>query len=155
MPDKILIHNILYDKPRLGEEGMTQSILHGNEQQIASTGYGTVTDRRVVFRSKKGWFSGGSQEDLPLKHITSVRMEINRHVLLGLLLLLGGFFAFNADQAFFGTLMIVIAVLLLWGSPRVVLNTAGSDLRPAIGFPWTRQEASTFVKAVQSQLFRD
>src|SRR5690606_29571350 len=116
------------------EEGMAPSTLQGNEQQIASTGYGTVTDRRVVFHSKKGWFSGGSQEDLPLQHITSVRMETNRHVLLGLLLLVSGFFAFNADQVIVGTLLIVIAALLLWGSPRVVLNTAGSDLRPATGF---------------------
>lgn|SRR5690554_3263831 len=134
---------------------MIQSTLHGNEQQVSVTGYGTVTDRRVVFHSKKGWFSGGSQEDLPLKHITSVRLETNRRVLLGIVLLLAGLISMSADWLFVGLVLIVVAVLLLWGSPRVVLNTAGSDLRPATGFPWTREEARTFVQAVQSQLFRD
>ena len=134
---------------------MLQSTLQGAEAQVASTGFGTVTDRRVVFYSKKGWFSGGSQEDLPLKHVTSVRLETNRQIVAGLALLMLGLIFFAMDMTFFGILVLAVAAILLWGSPRVVLNTAGSDLRVATGFPWTRDEAQTFVQAVQSQLFKD
>src|SRR2546425_5348040 len=50
--------------------------------------FGVVTDRRVVYYRRKGWFSGGSWEDEPLKHGTSVRYEISLSLLGGILLIL-------------------------------------------------------------------
>lgn len=125
--------------------------------QTVSTAFGTVTDRQVTYYYKKGWFSGGNREDLPLRHITSVRMETARHTALGILCLLVGIGLLMAPGAtkIVGILVLGLAALLLWGSPQVVLNTAGGDLRPATGLPWTRGEAETFVNAVRAQLFRD
>ena len=52
-----------------------------------------------------------------------------------------------------GVVLILLAVLLLWGSPRVVVNTAGGDLNAAKGFPWKRDTAQSFVEALRKQLF--
>lgn len=49
--------------------------------------FGLVTDRRVVYYRRKGWFSGGSREDVPLKHVTSIRYEVSRSLLGGILLI--------------------------------------------------------------------
>jgi hypothetical protein len=52
-----------------------------------------------------------------------------------------------------GVVLIVLAVLLLWGSPKVVVNTAGQDLTAAKGLPWKRSAANSFVEALRKQLF--
>lgn len=47
----------------------------------------------------------------------------------------------------------VLGILLVWGSPAVVVDTAGRDLNAAKGWPWTRGEANAFVDALRGQLF--
>jgi hypothetical protein len=130
------------------------------EQTIAQTGFGTVTNRRVTYYYKKGWFNPGSQEDMPLRHITSVRLETSRHIVWGIIFALIGLGSLAAVSQSVAYLVVAIvflgiAVLFFWGSPRVVVNTAGGDLRPAVGWPWTRSTADAFVKALRSQLFKD
>jgi hypothetical protein len=82
------------------------------------TSFGTVTSKRIIYFTKRGWLAGGAREDIPLRHVTSIRLETSR--------------------------------VAPWGSPKVVLNTAGGDLRPARGLPWTRPEANRFVKSCVS-----
>ncbi len=53
-----------------------------------------------------------------------------------------------------GLFFVAFAVLQLWGSPRVVVNTAGGDMRPAIGWPWKKPEAEHFVMALRQELFK-
>jgi hypothetical protein len=128
------------------------------EQTYVSNPFGTVTDKRVVYFRAKGWFSGGSREDIPLKHITSVRVDISRSIGVGIVLGLIGFFMLQAGEAgvvIMGLLLIGVAGLLFWGSPSVVVNTAGQDLSAARGFPWQRGEANAFVDALRKQLFRE
>jgi len=36
------------------------------EKTHFSNSFGEVTDKRVVYYRKKGWFCGGSREDIPL-----------------------------------------------------------------------------------------
>jgi hypothetical protein len=48
---------------------------------VVSTKFGTVTDLRVQLLIKKGWFGGERQEDIPLRHITSVSLETTRQLL--------------------------------------------------------------------------
>lgn len=108
--------------------------------------FGTVTDRRVVYYRKKSWFSGGSREDVPLKHVTSVRVETFRSIGWGILLILFGWFLIV--PAFLG-------ILLLWGSPVVVVSTAGGDREVMKGWPWDRQLAEDFARALRNQLFRE
>lgn len=125
-----------------------------------TTGFGVVTDRRIQFYARKGWFNGGSIEDIPLRHITSVRLEIARPVVFGSLCVLCGLlFLIIAAEA--GAAVLIIAtvcfialgVLQMWGWPKVEINTAGNDHRVASGLPWTKAEAQQFVQAVQNQLF--
>jgi hypothetical protein len=128
------------------------------ERTVASTEYGTVTDKRVTYYRKKGWFSGGSQEDVPLRHITSVRLETSRSILMGIFLLLISLALFSSKEIALvgvGVLLLALSLLLLWGSPKVIVNTSGNDLNVMSGFPWTRGAAEEFVRGLRSQLFRD
>lgn len=125
------------------------------EQTFLKNDFGTVTDRRVIYFRSKGWLSGGSREDIPLQHVTSVRLEISRHLLGGVLLLLIGLGCLGIEKGgwIIGLGLIALAVLLLWGSPAVIVNTAGRDLNASKGLPWKRSEAEKFVEALRSKLF--
>ena len=125
------------------------------EQTFVENEFGTVTTKRVVFFRKKGWFSGGSREDIPLQHVTSVRLDTSRSVIGGIFLLLVGLGLLAPDGGIklLGVVLILLAVLVLWGSPLVVVNTAGGDLNAAKGFPWKRAPANSFVEALRTQLF--
>ncbi len=127
-------------------------------QEIVNTAFGVVTDRRIIYFAKKGWLSGGSREDIPIRHITSVRLETNRHPILSILFGLIGVGAIATQDpvgVVIGLVFLAITALLLWGSPVVVVNTAGGDLRPSSGFPWVKDEANSFVQALRDQLFKD
>ena len=126
-----------------------------SEQTFVENEFGTVTSRRVVYFRKKGWFSGGSREDIPLQHVTSVRLETSRNLMGGVLLLFVGLLimAAGSGMAIIGFFLMALAVLLLWGSPAVVVNTAGRDLNASKGLPWKRPEANSFVEALRRQLF--
>lgn len=128
-----------------------------SEQTLASTIFGTVTNKRVIYNRARGWFSGGSREDIPLAHVTSVRIDIKRHVLLGVLLGLIGVLLVLAprdsvDMELTGVVLTVLAVLCFWGSPSVCVNTAGQDKSHAAGPPWQRAQANAFVEAIRQQL---
>ncbi len=119
-------------------------------QEKDVTSFGVVTSDHLIYGFQRGWLSEESRQDIPLRHITSVKLEIRRHPIFGILLVL----VVLACQAA-GPLGIMIsivplafAVLLLWGSPLVRVNTIDGDLPPASGLPWTRPEAEWFVAAV-------
>ena len=137
------------------------------EQTIIENRFGTVTNKRVIYFCAKGWFGGGAREDIPLQHVTSVRSDITRgfiNGMLGLVLLFSGFgmLVTVLSQGFLGFLLISVpailllglGVLFLWGSPIVVVNTAGRDINAAKGLPWQRSEANAFVEALRAQLFK-
>jgi hypothetical protein len=54
------------------------------EQTMIDNSFGTVTNKRVTYMAKKGWFSSGYREDVPLKQVVSVRHATERKVFLGL-----------------------------------------------------------------------
>jgi hypothetical protein len=114
--------------------------------------FGVVTDRRVVYYRKKDWFSGGSREDVPLKHVTSIRFEISRSMLGGILLILLGLALL---MWVVGVVPLALGVLLVWGSPRVIVTTAAGDREAMKGWPWDREPAEAFAKAVRDQLFKE
>lgn len=126
------------------------------EQTFIENQFGTVTSKRVIYYRAKGWFSGGSREDIPLQHVTSVRLDITRSVAAGIVLLVIGLGLLLAEGGLkiIGIIVLVPTVLMLWGSPAVVVNTAGQDLKAARGFPWKRGEATAFVEALRKQLFK-
>ena len=122
------------------------------EQTFVENVFGTVTDKRVVYFREKGWFSGGSREDVPLRHVTSVRIDKTRSIVWGILLVLIGL----ATIVFVvGIVPLAFGILLLWGSPTVVVNTAGSDLSTSKGWPWQTNTAEEFLNALRNQLFKE
>jgi hypothetical protein len=128
------------------------------DRNIVTTAFGTVSDRRVRYQSKKSWFRGGIAEDIPLRHVTSVTLQTSRHPIwaivfafLGLACLVSG----DVAGFIFGVLFGVLVVLFMWGSPAVHLNLTGGGPRVSTGFPWTRPAAEQFVNALRGQLFRD
>ena len=130
-------------------------VVGSDERTFVQNEFGTVTNKRVIYFREKGWFSGGSREDIPLQHVTSVRLDTSRSILLGILLFLIGLGTLGAQGGAkaIGVCFLVLAVLLLWGSPKVVVNTAGRDLNAAKGLPWQRSSANAFVEALRQQLF--
>ena len=124
-------------------------------KHMEKTIFGTVTNNRVIYFRNKGWFRGGSREDVPLKHVTSVRFEKTRHIALAIILILIGLFGLQPDVKFIGIIPLSIGILLIIGSPTVVVNTAGGDLTSMKGFPWQAKCANEFVVALRKQLFKE
>lgn len=129
----------------------------GKEQSFVNNMFGTVTNKRVTYYRKKSWFSGGSQEDVPLRHVTSVRLETSRSVLWGIIwVIVGlGLFAIGSTGILLGIISLLIGLLLLYGSPAIAINTAGGDLSVMKGWPWNANAANEFVRAVRGQLFEE
>ncbi len=127
-----------------------------DETVFAENGFGTVTNKRVIYFREKTWFKGGSREDIPLQHVTSVRLDTKRNIFGGIFLLLVGLGLLSSGDGtgmIFGIVVTAFAALLLWGSPAVVVNTSGGDLNAAKGFPWQRGDANSFVQELHKQLF--
>jgi hypothetical protein len=120
-----------------------------NEQPIVSNIFGTVTHTAVRFNVKKWIFAGTSEETLPIRHVTSVRVETSRHWIWGILLVILGLATLKIGV---GILFLALAIILIWGSPKVVVNTAGGDLRPSVSWPWKRDDARLFEKALREEL---
>jgi hypothetical protein len=132
--------------------------MSADSQPIFSNEFGTVYSDRVAFYAKKGWFSGGILEELPVRHITSVRIETTHKVIFGLILCAIGVLAFGAGgheagAYVVGLIFLAFGVLLLLGWPAVTINTAGGDLRRSSGGFWQKQAAKDFVAAVRKALF--
>lgn len=128
-----------------------------SEQTFVENPFGTVTSKRVIYYRSKGWFSGGSREDIPLQHVTSVRLDITRSIVLGIILLLFALPMIGVGPAvvkLFGLVLFAFIVIIFWGSPAVIVNTAGRDLSAARGWPWQRPQATAFVDALRAQLFK-
>ena len=108
------------------------------EQGVTDTVFGTVTTRRVIYFANKGWFSGGSREDVPLRQVVSVRYEIKRSIFLGLLVTVLGLVLLIGDgfgiSFVVGIIVIPFGLIMLWGSPVVNIVTSGGTQSPAIGF---------------------
>lgn len=122
------------------------------------TAFGEVTGNRVTFYSKKGLLGGGRREDIPVRHVTSVSIGSFRRIKQGLIVLIAAIVLFAIAKPvtiIIGILLLLVALLLLWGSVVVTLNTAGGDFRPAKGWPWMRGEAHRFAEAVTAELFRE
>jgi hypothetical protein len=133
----------------------TEGEMPADATPMFSNEFGTVYSDRVAFYAKKGWFGGGVLEELPVRHITSIRIETTRKAVLGVILCLVGLAMFSVgNQAIIvGLCLLAIGVLLLLGWPAVTINTAGGDLRRSSGGFWQKGAAEDFVAAVRKALF--
>lgn len=101
------------------------SNMQSTEQTVHNAGFGAITDRRVMYQSKcLMGLGGGANEDIPLRHITSVGLATSRHTVWAILFGLAGVLAITQGTAgvIVGVLLIGIALLLFWGSPQVILS---------------------------------
>jgi len=122
------------------------------EQTIIDNPFGIVTTKRVTYMAKKGWFSGGRREDVPLKQVVSVRYETDRNISLGLFYVFLGLLLITF---IIGIIPLISGILILWGSPKVNVITAGGTAAPVSGYPWDKKEAEAFVSALRGQLFSE
>jgi hypothetical protein len=127
-----------------------------SQQEKVVTPFGMVTSDHLIYPVQRGWLSERSCQDIPLRQVTSVKLEIRRHPIFAILLVLVALACQAMDPI--GILIAIIplafAALLLWGSPLVRVNTTDGDLPPASGLPWTRPEAEWFVAAVDQRRSR-
>jgi hypothetical protein len=127
---------------------------------MAETGFsnefGSVHSDRISFYAKKSWFGGGVLEDLPIRHVTSVRFEMTRNVLWGVVLGVVGLALLSSGSGggiLVGLILLAAGVLMLIGWPAVTINTAGNDLRRATGTFLQKEAAEAFTSAVKQALF--
>ncbi len=132
------------------------------EQNLITNRFGTVSNKRVIFRSKKGLFSNGYREDIPLKQIVSIRFYKQKFIIGGIavclfLILIGaGFFSGNLLGKLVGLLILVsgagIAYIGIVGMPTVVITTAGGTVNQASGWPRDKKEAEAFAQVLRNQI---
>lgn len=126
-------------------------------EQNTVTVFGSVKQDRITYFANKTWFSGGVVEDLPTRHVTMIRLETRRNWFFGVVLVLAGLFAFAGGGVgiLAGFVLLAAGALVLWGAPTVMVNTSGGDMRPSAGWPWQKDEAEAFVRAVRTAVFGD
>lgn len=120
-------------------------------------GFGQVFSDRVCFQLKKPWFGGSVQEDYALRHITTVRAEVSRNVLLGVILGLIGLVCMSSGggAVILGLVFAGLAVLVIIGNPAVTIVTAGGEPRTSVGGFSQHEDAKNFAAAVKQALFVD
>lgn len=114
---------------------------------------GTISGDRLTFYAKSSLVGSRRQVDVPVRHVSSVKVEVKRSlwgVVLGLVGL--ALFAAGPVGVIFGLLLIGLGVILLWGTPSVVV-TAGIDKHLSVGPPWNRPPLDEFANALRSRLF--
>ncbi|HEX3942794.1 MAG TPA: hypothetical protein VHW69_01785 [Rhizomicrobium sp.] len=123
--------------------------------QAFSNEFGAVQSDRIALYAKKSWFGGGSLEELPIRHVTSVRLETSRSVFGSILLLIIGLGALyvGGGGIVVGLILAALGVVLLLGWPAVTINTAGNDLRRMTGTIFSKPAAEAYVTAVRKALF--
>lgn len=113
--------------------------------------FGVVTDKRVVYHPHRGWLTEGRKEDVPLSDIASVEFEMARNLKHGILLVVIGVLTLII---LLGVIFILFGVCLLRGTPTVIVNTADGKREIMKGWPWHREQAEEFAKALQAQIMK-
>lgn len=114
--------------------------------------FGSVTDERVVYHPHRGWLTEGREEDAPLSHIASVEFVISRSLSNGILLIVIGV---PAILVLVGVIFILFGYCLLKGTPTVIVNTTDGNREIMKGWPWHREQAYDFAKALQGRIGPD
>lgn len=127
-----------------------------DEKVIGHTWFGTVTYRRI--RRQVGNVDRGS-EDIPLRHITAVRLGTQRFPFFGLIpfvagavMVIGGFQG-NLILVPIGIFVAALGAYLIVGWPRIQIETTGSNDRYLAGPPWKRADAKELVRLVRLQIY--
>lgn len=134
------------------------------EQEVISNSFGTVTDKRIIFPSKKSLFNSGSQEEIPLKQVASVRCDQQKSIIailagsIGIVLpivvvalLRGNLIALMSGAIIIG-LCVWITYLGVTGFPTVTVTTAEGKSTQATGWPNDKSEAKAFALVLREKI---
>lgn len=114
--------------------------------------FGSVTDQRVVYHPNRGWLTEGHEEETPLSHVASVEFAISRSLINGILLIAIGVLTI---PVLVGVILILFGYCLLKGTPTVTVNTTDGKREIMKGWPWHREQAYDFAKALQGRIKPD
>ncbi len=138
--------------------------ISSGEQDILSNTFGTISNQRVVFLSKKGLFTGGDREEFFLNEIVSVQFYRQKYFVpwitggIGLLLalviyvLLSGSLIAKISSLTVLAFAIWIAYVCIAGIPTVAITTAGGKVTQASGWPNDKNEAKAFALVLREQI---
>ncbi len=119
------------------------------------TRFGTIHGTEAVWVKSKR--SKAAIREIPLSQIRSVRQVVVRHTGMGVgfLLLASVFYPVLSHPVGVASasLLSLIGVLLMWGSPAVVITTTAGHSRRIKGTPWSFGEADRFVAALRHSMF--
>jgi hypothetical protein len=134
------------------------------EQEVLKNKFGTITDKRVIFLSKRDLFNSGSQEEMPLMQVVSVRFYQQKSFVaiiagsLGIVLPLvvvsllpGNLIALMIGAIIIG-LCLCIAYVGIAGFPTVAVTTAGGKTTQARGWPNDKSEAKAFALVLREKI---
>ncbi len=134
------------------------------EQELLSNKFGRISDKRIIFLSNKSLFNKGSQEEIPIKQVTSVKFYTQKPVIatvVGILCLLS---SFAIITIFLGNLLLVVAGIIIlflgvWiaylgvsGFPTLVVTIAGGKVTEAKGWPNDKNEAKAFALVLREKI---
>ena len=134
------------------------------EQELLSNKFGRISDKRIVFLSNKSLFNKGSQQEIPIKQVTSVKFHTQKPfvaTILGIFCLLS---SFAIIIIFLGNLLLVVAGLIflffgVWvaylgisGFPTLVVTLAGGKVTEAKGWPNDKNEAKAFALVLREKI---
>jgi hypothetical protein len=134
------------------------------EQEVISNSFGTVTDKRIIFPNKKSLFNKGSQEEIPLKQVASVRCYQQKSIVailagsIGIVLpivvialLRGNLIALMTGAIIIG-LCVWITYLGITGFPTVTVTTTEGKNTQAMGWPNDKSEAKAFALVLREKI---
>ena len=115
--------------------------------------FGAVAGDRVIFNMRKGMFSGWSREDIPVRHITSIRHDIKRHPLIGIIFGIVALVAITHNAVPAGIVCALVAVFCFLPRHHVKIHTSGAETRISYGGIGSSNEAEEYATAVREALF--
>lgn len=134
------------------------------EQEVLQNKFGTITDKRVIFLSRRDLFNSGSQEEMPLRQVVSVRFYQQKSFVaiiagsIGIVLPLvvvsllpGNLIALMIGAIIIG-LCLCIAYVGIAGFPTVAVTTAGGKTTQARGWPNDKSEAKAFALVLREKI---
>jgi hypothetical protein len=134
------------------------------EQELISNNFGTVSSKRVIFQSQKSLFSKGSQEEMPLKQVASVRFYKQKSWVAGIAGILGISLPFAIIAYVPGNIIaisggFIILALGIWlaylgfaGIPTVAITKAEGKVTQASGWPNEKNEAKAFALVLREKI---
>lgn len=134
------------------------------EQEVLSNKFGTITDKRLIFLSKKDLFQNGTREEMTLKQVVSVRFYQQKSFVAILSGSIGILFSIavvsllpsNLVALMSGLLLIALCVWIAYigiaGFPTVAITTKEGKTTHATGWPNDKSEAKAFALVLREKI---